>query len=288
MLRAGFSVLIVVACIWIATFLLQAAWVRSSITVQLYCADEESLLGVTARPDVASAWDISLSPGVNLDRELTFTWSGVALFAPSTPIIRELYPFCQLRALESRTVPAVGVGSAYCVPIILMVVVLLPRNRQDLRHRILDRSPKWRKAMLPAAMLGIVATTAYFVTIEFPTFAPTEPPVDFLDPYLLPLPLLLAPVLEELWFRGVLQSRIAESGYPFASILASGYLFAAFHFLIAPQETGVARIATLLLTGVALALAAHRTQSLLPAVLLHLINNLSALALMGIQTNSLQ
>jgi len=85
---------------------------------------------------------------------------------------------------------------------------------------------------------------------------------------------LLAPLLEELTFRGMLApalSRLLKS--PTAGVLASGFLFAAIH----PQ--GLAGIPMLMVIGCTAAAATRLTGSLLPAMVMHFLNNTAVLLL---------
>jgi membrane protease YdiL (CAAX protease family) len=92
---------------------------------------------------------------------------------------------------------------------------------------------------------------------------------------------ILAPLLEELTFRGMLApalSRLLKS--PTAGILASGFLFAAIH----PQ--GIAGIPMLMVIGCTAATVTRLSGSLLPAMVMHFVNN-TAVLLLSLALNSL-
>lgn len=77
---------------------------------------------------------------------------------------------------------------------------------------------------------------------------------------------VIGPVLEEIIFRGYLQSALTERFSPAVGIVASALVFAGFHFQ--PEAFPL-----LALIGGACGIAYHVTQSLWPAMLLHILNN---------------
>ncbi len=77
---------------------------------------------------------------------------------------------------------------------------------------------------------------------------------------------IVGPVLEEIMFRGYLQSTLTERFSPAVGIVVSAFVFAAFHFQ--PEAFPL-----LALIGAACGIAYHVTQSLWPAILLHILNN---------------
>jgi len=77
---------------------------------------------------------------------------------------------------------------------------------------------------------------------------------------------VIGPVLEEIIFRGYLQSALTDRFSPAVGIGASALVFAGFHFQLEAFPL-------LALIGAACGIAYHVTQSLWPAVLLHILNN---------------
>lgn len=77
--------------------------------------------------------------------------------------------------------------------------------------------------------------------------------------------LLIAPVTEELLCRGLLLQTLKKSGYLFA-IITSSFLFAMLHGNI---EQGIPSF----LVGILLSYLALRTSSLLPGMMVHILNN---------------
>ena len=84
---------------------------------------------------------------------------------------------------------------------------------------------------------------------------------------------VLAPVLEELLFRGLLYGTFRLRFGPGTATLLSAGLFAGAH------GYGVVGFASVLMSGVLWAVAYERTRSLLPGVLAHAVNNVQATAI---------
>jgi membrane protease YdiL (CAAX protease family) len=84
---------------------------------------------------------------------------------------------------------------------------------------------------------------------------------------------VLAPVLEELLFRGLLYGTFRLRFGPGSATLLSAGLFAGAH------GYGVVGFASVLMSGVLWAVAYERTRSLLPGVLAHAVNNVQATAI---------
>jgi membrane protease YdiL (CAAX protease family) len=93
----------------------------------------------------------------------------------------------------------------------------------------------------------------------------------------IPIQILLivvaAPVSEEICFRGMLFGGLREKLPRIAAALLCGLIFGALHAL-----TGVTAVPPLIVFGFLLALLYERTGSILPGMLLHMLNNIVALA----------
>ena len=85
---------------------------------------------------------------------------------------------------------------------------------------------------------------------------------------------ILAPVSEELFFRGMLFGGLRLRMRPLPAALISGAVFGGLH-----ATTGISAVPPLIFLGVALALLYEKTGSLWPPIILHLVNNCLALAL---------
>ncbi|MBV6458586.1 MAG: hypothetical protein HONBIEJF_01718 [Fimbriimonadaceae bacterium] len=84
---------------------------------------------------------------------------------------------------------------------------------------------------------------------------------------------VMAPIVEEVIFRGLILGACLRVMPPTAAILLNGFAFAAIH----PQ--GLAGIPPLMALGVMLALITYQTGSLIPAMVMHAVNNALVLGL---------
>jgi uncharacterized protein len=85
---------------------------------------------------------------------------------------------------------------------------------------------------------------------------------------------IVAPISEELCFRGFLFGGLREKLPRLAAALLSGLIFGALHAF-----TGITAVPPLIVFGLILALLYERTGSIVPAILLHMLNN--SVALLG-------
>ena len=82
-----------------------------------------------------------------------------------------------------------------------------------------------------------------------------------------------APVTEEICFRGMLFGGLREKLPRIVAALICGLIFGALHAL-----TGITAVPPLIVFGFLLALLYERTGSILPGMILHMLNNIVALA----------
>ena len=85
---------------------------------------------------------------------------------------------------------------------------------------------------------------------------------------------ILAPISEEFCFRGMLFGGLREKLPRVAAALVSGLIFGGLHAI-----TGVSAVPPLILFGFLLALLYEKTGSIVPGILLHMLNN--SVALLG-------
>ena len=92
----------------------------------------------------------------------------------------------------------------------------------------------------------------------------------------IPIQILLiviaAPVSEEVCFRGMLFGGLREKLPRIVAALICGLIFGALHAI-----TGVTAVPPLIVFGFLLALLYERTGSILPGIMLHMLNNIVAL-----------
>jgi CAAX protease family protein len=137
--------------------------------------------------------------------------------------------------------------------------------------RRFDRSAfKWMAAAVGAYLLFAFLYVALVVEPQQEDIAEAFGPV--------PLQVLLiaiaAPISEEVCFRGMLYGGLRERLPRFGAALIAGALFGALHAL-----TGVSAVPPLMAFGFVLCLLYEKTGSILPGILLHMLNN--SVALLG-------
>lgn len=86
-----------------------------------------------------------------------------------------------------------------------------------------------------------------------------------------------APVLEELIFRGLVQSTFHKISTPIRSVLFTGLVFLLLH---GSYFNNIRALVTVLCLGLCFGIWRERTQSLLPGMVVHLLNNILASVLL--------
>jgi membrane protease YdiL (CAAX protease family) len=128
-------------------------------------------------------------------------------------------------------------------------------------------------AWLGATILGLVLTRLLELLGQEPEAGIVDMAVARIDPTVLVLALVLvAPVAEELFFRGVVYNAWLREYGPRAAIFGSAALFAVIHANTASAESIIASVATvvpILGLGIALALIYRATGSLAAAMAMH-------------------
>jgi membrane protease YdiL (CAAX protease family) len=134
-----------------------------------------------------------------------------------------------------------------------------------------------------AALLGVVMALAilvYLVGVALYAQLVVEPhQEDIAEGFgAIPVQILLivvaAPVSEELCFRGMLYGGLREKMPRLGAALLAGVIFGGLHALV-----GVTAVPPLMLFGVLLSLLYEKTGSVVPGILLHMLNN--SVALLG-------
>lgn len=157
--------------------------------------------------------------------------------------------------------------SAAAAPLVPSVLVIRRQkmSRGALGLRRPRRLGKWFLLWLigmEAAALLLSAMITRFAGRDAPTLLPS----DRLALGLACVQLcLISPAAEELMFRGVVQGLLLPYGEA-AAVIGQALLFASLH-------AGAAQIAYALPLGLLLGMAARRSRSLLPGMLLHSLNN---------------
>ncbi len=131
--------------------------------------------------------------------------------------------------------------------------------------------------------LGIIATLALILTLSIlqPTLGPLPSPYKDLSTNELKtialLALCLAPVLEEVVFRGFVQTTLMKYHRPWIAVLLTSSIFTLLHSLY--LDTPIAMVSTFFLSNL-LGYVRFRSNTLYPGITVHLFNNtLATLAL---------
>jgi uncharacterized protein len=129
---------------------------------------------------------------------------------------------------------------------------------------------KWMAAAIGAYLVFASLYSLLIVPPEQEDIAEAFGPV----PVQILLIVIAAPLSEEICFRGFLFGGLRERLPSFSAALLSGLLFGALHAF-----TGVTAVPPLIVFGLILALLYEKTGSIVPAIILHMLNN--SVALLG-------
>jgi membrane protease YdiL (CAAX protease family) len=140
--------------------------------------------------------------------------------------------------------------------------------RLGVRRFALSPALKWTAAAIGAYLLFAFLYSALVVVPEQEDIADGFGPI----PIQILLIVIAAPVSEEICFRGMLYGGLRERLPRLAAALLAGLIFGGLHAL-----TGVTAVPPLIFFGFVLALLYERTGSIVPCILLHMLNNSVAL-----------
>jgi membrane protease YdiL (CAAX protease family) len=200
-----------------------------------------------------------------------FATTGVAL-----EVLRAAYPDVPEPTLV-RTLPGLLGASLAASAGLLLTLALVVRPLEPARFRLL---PGWETgSTLFAAVVGLLALGQVLDSITVLSGADTRGSLRLIrrvlegtaGPDLFAAVLVLGVVAgaaEEIFFRGYMQSRLAEHWPPAAAVVATSASFAALHVDVSSVHTVLA-----LALGVYLGFVAALTGSTLPAIACHVVNN---------------
>lgn len=178
-----------------------------------------------------------------------------------------------------------------CVLLVAVSVLIIRLRGGSVRQYLALKLPSWSVSM---KLLGLLLV--FMVASQVLTYFLGETPLEFVDPlyqsvssvWLLVFAMVIvAPLYEELVFRGILWSAIAEQfeassikhyGAIVASIITS-LIFAVIHV-----QYGIYEISTIVVLALLFCYARVRSGSLLLPMLLHIVNNGVAMGQYLIQT----
>jgi membrane protease YdiL (CAAX protease family) len=187
------------------------------------------------------AWDLA--------QALSIQYAGIGLLAAGILLARhELSPARLGWTRNGHSISSLmsAGGVLGCLLAAFSLALFLADARWDL-----GRTETWREALLNAPQ-----TWDYWILMAVIGYA-------------------LVPVLEEAFYRGVLQSRLQQSMPPATSILLSSTVFALSHVQYRdPSPFNLATLLTVFVAALVLGWLFWRTGSLLPGIVLHAILNL--------------
>ncbi len=184
---------------------------------------------------------------------------------------------------ESGWYQALAYVLTFTAPIILYDMLMVRKDGVQLRFSFSSPPVKDYLLIIPMmiGMMLIADYTTQLIPTEGPLLGPlykmyieafsklmTEPAA------LLVMTVILAPILEEILFRGIILKGLINNGsQPVAAIIISAVIFGVVHFN--PWQ-----FAGALLLGLVLGLVYYKTKSLLMPILLHAFNNLVSAMMM--------
>jgi hypothetical protein len=180
---------------------------------------------------------------------------------------------------ELSTLGNVGVQLATAVGFLMVPMAIAAQRGAATFGEVLRRlgvrlfrptALKWMAAAIGAYLLFAFAYSALIVEPHQKDIAEGFGAV----PVQVLLIVVLAPISEEVCFRGMLFGGLREKLPRIAAALISGFIFGGLHGL-----TGITAVPPLMIFGFLLALLYEKTGSIVPGILLHMLNN--AVALLG-------
>jgi CAAX protease family protein len=160
---------------------------------------------------------------------------------------------------------------------VLVPVVIAARGGVPVREAL--RRLGLRSFRVPSALLWMLASVVACraLAVAYATLIGEPEQEDIAESFgTLPVQILLiviaAPISEEICFRGMLFGGLRERMPRIAAALISAVIFGALHAL-----TGLSAVPPLMIFGFVLCLLYERTGSIVPGIILHMLNNSAAL-----------
>jgi uncharacterized protein len=179
---------------------------------------------------------------------------------------------------ELTTAANIAAQVATAIGFVMVPMIIAARRGASFREallrlgvrRIRPSAPKW---MAAAVGFYLLCALVYAILIGQPHQKDIAQGFGAI-PIQVVLIAFAAPVSEELCFRGMLFGGLRERLPRLAAALVSGLIFGGLH-----ATTGVSAVPPLIVFGFVLALLYEKTGSIIPGILLHMLNN--SVALLG-------
>ena len=159
----------------------------------------------------------------------------------------------------------VNVYASYAYYSLMFAITLLFMKRDSIWMRF------WIPEVKSGTVKGLLLFPAFFfisylVNAVFPVSLRVQKGVDVHSPSLFLLIVIIAPLTEELMFRGYIQEYFRERLTPEWAVIISALMFSFFHpFNLFPQ---------VFVSGVFLSYVRESGGSILPGIVIHILNNL--------------
>lgn len=180
---------------------------------------------------------------------------------------------------DLTTFGSVGVQLATALGFLMVPMAIAAQRGAETLGQIFSRLGVRR--FRPSAFKWMAATVgAYLLFAFFYSLLIVEPKQEDIAEAFGPVPVqvllivIAAPVSEEICFRGMLFGGLRERFPRLAAALIAGLVFGALHAL-----TGVTAVPPLIVFGFVLSLLYEKTGSIVPGIILHMLNN--SVALLG-------
>jgi membrane protease YdiL (CAAX protease family) len=174
----------------------------------------------------------------------------------------------------------IGVQLATAIGFLLVPMAIAAQRGAATMREVLRRLGVRRFKPSSALKWTLAAIGAYLLFAIFYSLLIVQPEQEDIADGFGPIPVQIllivfaAPISEEICFRGMLYGGLRERLPRLAAALLAGLIFGALHALI-----GVTAVPPLIFFGFVLALLYEKTGSIVPGILLHMLNN--SVALLG-------
>lgn len=163
--------------------------------------------------------------------------------------------------------------------IFLMLLIIFPNNDPI---RYFKGKGIVKNSVIGILILGPLLILTYFISYYIGELGGGQPPLmvedigSSTDVVLLGIAIVvIAPFIEELFFRGYLFDQLRKKAGPVLTIVTTSLLFAIVHF-------SLASLVPIFLLGMIMGILRERSNSILPSIIFHSANNLLALIVIAL------
>ena len=183
-----------------------------------------------------------------------------------TPFVM-IYQYCTMGTFEPEAAQAIVTGPSFALSFVFIAYYLWKKGYlDDLRLFLLPLPAKWLVGSLLGGASLVLLEIYLSEWLDFPNWSEnslTGLQMNWLG--LLGL-VILGPVMEEVFYRGIVTRLLLRRYRPWAAIAMSGLIFAIIHL-------NPAQFIPAFTSGMFYAWLYYRTRSLWPGIILHVLNN---------------